>query len=117
MSSSTEAPAPGKSKPVRPGSTMSAKQIAQTVKDGRRVVFTTAVGEVDGYVGGMDDFHWLVVTPDAVRHLVHKSACLVTLSNVSTLWDEELVDVIDKVVAPFRQWVLRTYFGHSANPN
>jgi len=89
----------------------------QTVKDGRKVYFKTVVGDISGYVAAMDDYHWMVVTPGdhLTTHLVHKSAPLISLGRTSTFQDEDAHEEMDKIIAPFRQWVLRTYFGHIAN--
>jgi hypothetical protein len=117
MTSTQTAPPSQVKKPSRPGSSTSTKQIVQTVKDGRKVYFKTVVGDISGYVAGMDDYHWMVVTPaeNLTTHLVHKSAPLISLGRASTYQDEDTKEEMDKIIAPFRQWVLRTYFGRSAN--
>lgn len=47
--------------PARTGSQMSSKQIAYAVLAGKRLTFRIpTVGVVEGYVIGMDDYHWFV---------------------------------------------------------
>ena len=92
---------------------MSSKQLAKTVVEGRMVTFwfTTTLEPITGYLCGMDDFHWMVVTPHDEKHLVHKSAALVDLHTESTYGDEIMRPLLDDVVQPFRGWVERTFFG------
>lgn len=61
--------------------------MARAAVDGRMLVFRTGVlMPMDGYVVGMDDFHWLIATP-ADSHepvqttLIHKTCPLVTFTD------------------------------------
>jgi hypothetical protein len=72
------------------GSAMSDKQVARAAVNGQMIVFRTGLFVpvegyiiVEGYVVGMDDYHWLVATPSDDRLpvqtvLVHKTCPLVT---------------------------------------
>lgn len=95
------------------GSEMSAKQLARTVRDGRLVSFRFPTSEViEGYLCGMDDFHWLVVTPAGSKHLIHKgSASIIDLSDHPSYSDEPNRPELERVVAPFREHVEETFFG------
>lgn len=72
----------------KPGSGMSDKQIARAAVEGRRLIFrTVAFTPLDGYVVGMDDFHWLIASPGELDHepvfttLVHKTCPLVSFTD------------------------------------
>lgn len=84
---------------------MSTKQIARSVHDGRLVTFHIPGSEnISGYVAGMDDFHWLVLTPDGKEHLVHKSgASVVTIASQPTYAEEVLHADLERVIEPFRK--------------
>lgn len=87
----------------RSGSAMSDKQLARTVLDGRILTFTTSTGDiVTGYLGGMDNYHWLVVTPQKEQVLVHKSAPKIKIGDKSYA-NEQYQDGLEKVIRPFRQ--------------
>jgi hypothetical protein len=79
------------------GSHMSDKQMARAAVQGQRLIFRTGVEmPVEGYVVGMDDFHWLIATPSNPREpvmtvLVHKSCPLVSFTPVH-LEDEDEED-------------------------
>jgi hypothetical protein len=82
---------------------MSSKQLARTVVDGKRVRFTTSAAvAVEGYLCGMDDYHWMVVTPGAEVVLVHKSAPLIEIGVAGMYASEPNLDTIEKIVRPFR---------------
>lgn len=88
----------------RPGSAMSSKQLARTVVHGQKIRFTTATGDhVEGFLGGMDDYHWMVVTDDASVVLVHKSAPLIEINTHGQSYDMHPNHTdIEKIVRPFR---------------
>jgi hypothetical protein len=72
----------------RSGSAMSDKQIARAAVEGQRLIFRTgAWTPVDGYVVGMDDYHWLIATvgdesTDPVSTtLIHKTCPLVSFTD------------------------------------
>lgn len=83
---------------------MSSKQLARTVVDGRRINLTVSGLDqiLSGYLCGMDDFHYLIITPDCQTHLIHKgSAPAISLGGL--LYESEgRRDDLEKVVGPFR---------------
>lgn len=81
---------------------MSTKQLARTVLDGRKVTFNLGFEVVTGYLCGMDDFHWAVITPHAQVHLVHKSAPLASIESQASYANEPTRAALEKVVGPFR---------------
>lgn len=92
-------------KKARSGSAMSTKQLARTVFDGRKVTFSFPPSQVciEGYLCGMDDFHWMVITPGGKKHLIHKGgASVISLSDESTYANEPRLVELESVVAPFR---------------
>ena len=98
---------------------MSSKQLARTVLDGRRLTFRLTSGaEVEGYLSGMDDFHWMVVTSQGQKFLLHKgSTALIALGDESSYKDEPLYYEMEKVIRPFREFVSREYFGREPAPS
>lgn len=73
-------------RPRKTGSAMSDKQIARAAVEGRKIVFYSGVlMPVEGYVVGMDDYHWLIATPSerdlgVQTALVHKTCPLVSFT-------------------------------------
>ena len=95
---------------------MSSKQLARTVLDGKTVTFNLADGPLTGYLCGMDDFHWMIVTPYGDKFLIHKaSAASIEISDNPTYehLSSGMRDSLEVVVAPFRRWVEAAYFGRS----
>lgn len=102
---------------VRRGSSTSDKQVAYAVRNGHEIEFhhgVDGIHVVRGYVFGMDDYHWAVVTESLHQWLVHKSAPLLHISPDPTLPDENKQAEIESLVAPFREWVMRTHFRQTA---
>jgi hypothetical protein len=103
----------------RSGSAMSAKQMARAATAGRRITFCflAAKQEVEGYLVGMDDYHWFVATPighDVETMLIHKgSADLIKIDRVSSLEDEPsfLKDAVRKIGGSFFKHCTEKYFG------
>lgn len=98
------------------GSAMSSKQLARTVKDGKLLSFRFAGLEenLTGYLCGMDDYHWMVVTASGSLHLVHKGgAIVIDIAFNRTYEFEENHSELEKVVAPFRKYVNQNFFGVS----
>lgn len=95
------------------GATVSNRQLAYTVRDGRRVTFHIPnLDPVLGYLAGMDDYHWLVVTPDLKLHLVHKGFSRVdlgTLDQKGDLESEANKDEIQKLIRPFLQYLQKRH--------
>lgn len=93
------------------GSAMSDKQMARAAVDGRMLVFRTGVlVPMEGYVVGMDDFHWLIATPSDGHEpvqttLVHKTCPLVTFTD-HYLVDESAGDreKVQKIGDAFWTW-------------
>jgi hypothetical protein len=99
-------------KSAKSGSSLSTKQLGFAVKEGRQVHFEFPDREpITGYICGMDDFHWMVITPQGNKKLIHKgSASAIELPNEATYDTEPQKELLDSVVLPFRRWVLRTLF-------
>lgn len=96
----------------RQGSTMSDRQVAYAVKDGRMVTVTLPDGqEITGYIFGKDDYHWALVTPDGEVALVHKSAPALRISATSSL--SGAVESVRDMVEIYRQHVISTYFNQT----
>lgn len=89
------------------------KQLFRSVTEGRLVtcyVSHPEFGPVQGYVCGMDDFHWMLVTPDGEKYLLHKgSIAVIELHDDSTYAAEDNRRDLEQVVAPFRGWVEREW--------
>lgn len=114
---STTASAQASRRQQRRGSHFTDKQIAQSVKDGRAVHVTLLDGRtVLGWVYGMDDFHWGLVTLDGSKVLVHKSAPFVEFTvHLLAQQTSAVQALIEPVVTPFRAHVVETVFSKS-NP-
>lgn len=96
---------------------MSSTQLARTVVDGKLVTFHVPVLPISGYICGMDDFHWMVVTPQGKLFLVHKaSASVIQISDQTTYEDESEHDSLDGIVGPFRRFVEAEFFGRACAP-
>lgn len=97
----------------RSGAFMSEKQIARAVVKGQRLTFISAVGELSGYVIGMDDFHWLILcSSDTNPYLVHKSAAFVRFGPESLSTEKSWVkEAVEEMGESFRAYCARTYLG------
>jgi hypothetical protein len=103
---------------TRRGSALSDRQIAYSVRTGQRIaVLLPLLGDVEvaGYAFGLDDYHLGLVTRDGQRLLIHKSAHLM-FSREGTYANEPRREELEALVAPFRRWVERVHFGHTAAP-
>lgn len=89
------------------GATVSRKTIALAAIEERRVTFTLGPGwTVDGYLCGMDDYHYKVVQPGRVVSLVHKAHAVVTIyEDGQTLRDlsQEEQDELRPIIVPFKE--------------
>lgn len=94
---------------------MSRKQIARTVLNGQQVTFESPSGSmVRGYVYGMDDYHWAVVSPNGQTSLVHKAGAPVIRIHPECTYEDELAkDDLEPLIRPFRQWVSEHVFGQT----
>lgn len=100
--------------PARGGSSLSTKQLARTAVDGKALTIRVDGENLRGYLCGMDDFHWMIVTPDGEKHLVHKgSASIITLADEPSYEAEENHDVLERVVGPFREAMIRDHFNRT----
>lgn len=108
------------------GSHNSSKQLAHAATRGSRVTFTTTAGVVSGYLVGMDDYHWVVVSPeDSTLHvtLVHKaSSPIVNVGSSNNLQDEQdsTREYVAQVGSAFFSWCsnnfgLQAYEGNKVN--
>jgi len=89
--------------------------MVRTVMDGRQVRLQTLVGEAVGYLAGMDDFHWMIVSPDGQVILVHKgSTPVISFDQGCAYAAEDNLDALEKIIGPFRSHVQQTYFGRAA---
>lgn len=94
----------------RRGSNFSDKQVAQSVKDRTPVRVTLADDSViDGWIYGMDDFHWGIVDSGGDTYLVHKSAPALQFLSYPVLKTGERDSVAEKT-EPFRDYVMRNFF-------
>ncbi len=98
---------------VMTGSEMSSKQLARTVIDGRILTFHLLTGDsINGYLCGMDDYHWMIVTTDGGKHLIHKgAAALIKIASEPTYDEKHRSESIEEIILPFRRLVEREIFG------
>ena len=99
----------------RTGSSMSSKQMAYSVRHGRKVILRLRSGNSqEGYLCGEDSFHWRIIRPDGRILLVHKAGVeLVEFLNEATYDDEPRRDELEKAVGPFREFVEVYHFGRT----
>ena len=93
----------------RRGAQVSTKQLVVTVLNDRRVTMrylVAGVVELHGWIGGWDDFHWVVVDERADVHLVHKTTVTVKISKSD---NTAMPDEVRQVVAGFKKWVQENY--------
>ena len=103
---------------------MSSKQLAYAATAGRRITFDflSSARTIQGYLVGMDDFHWLVAYPahgEVETALLHKGAVdLVVLSGSRILADEDpsIRVAIEEIGRQFLDFCERTYFGKNTTP-
>lgn len=110
----------------RRGSDASDRQIANAAMRGRRVIFmwlaTQPRHEIQGYVVGMDDYHWLVASPipesdrtqgeDPITlSLVHRTASVIKLPPQEALTSEtnEVQEAVRRVGQGFWSYCENTY--------
>ena len=114
----------------RRGAAVSSKQIAKAALHGRKVTMkflrSQPAHEVNGYVVGMDDFHWLVasVIPAYLRvgdetvslSLIHKSSAdVIGLASDSTLnlEDTDTQKALTRLGGAFWSWCEENYSGRN----
>lgn len=96
------------------GSAFSDKQIAFAVKDGKpvRVYFDDCL-QIQGWICGIDDYHWGVVDASGEVNLVHKSVGRLTILSEPMGIPPE----VEAIVAPCRDYVMREFFKTPAPAN
>lgn len=107
----------------RTGSTMSDRQMGRAAVEQKKLRFHGIAPHLtrDGYLVGMDDFHWLAAVPDmggSFVTLVHKACPLVDFLPV--FLDDEEEDVqkwVEQVGRGFWEHCKKTYLGHTAAPS
>lgn len=98
---------------TRIGASLSDKQVAQSVLDGKRVEATLPNGQsISGYVFGRDDYHWAIATPDGETVLVHKSIPALRVAANAGLHMEPRRDDLEQMISPFRQHLLNQRHSH-----
>lgn len=102
----------------RSGSFFADKQIAYAVRDGVAVEVTLVGGQsVIGWVFGTDNYHWGLVSRMGEVSLIHKSApCLKITEHKLSREPQDVQDVVNDLVGPFRDYVMREHFGKTAVP-
>lgn len=98
---------------------MSIKQLAQTVRYGRKVTFLVFDGEpIIGYLGGMDTEYLYVLSPTAdsfQRWVISRSGSpAFELHEQSTYDDEPHRAEMENIVGPFRTWIVNRIFGRDS---
>ena len=97
------------------GSSLSDRQVAYSVRDGRLVTVTLPNGEqINGYVMGSDDYHWALVTLNEEIVLVHKSVPSLCIDRRGSMPAQS--ERIKSLTAAFRQFVMETHFASSTKP-
>lgn len=100
-------------------STMSVRQLGQTVRHGQKVTFLIFDGDpVTGYLAGMDDEHYFVLQPGHdhgedcfTKNLIRKHGSPhMTIHSNSTYNNEPLREEMELIVGPFRTWVMNHVF-------
>jgi hypothetical protein len=77
---------------------MSSKQIARAAVDRRRLRFNLYGNiPVEGYVVGMDDYHWLISSGEDPTMLVHKGSTM-TVEFLERFLSEELESLQKRVI-------------------
>jgi hypothetical protein len=103
--------------PPSPDFRMRARQLASTVRQGRKILFSVLDEEpVIGYLAGMDEDTYFVVVPETDKDEVHKvllsrqSILLFQLFDERTFQEEPLYEKMNAIVKPFRDSVNSIYF-------
>lgn len=103
----------------RVGSSMSNKQVAYAATSGHKIEFQLGHGydPIEGYVVGMDDYHWMVASPEGdtiAKSIISKgNTVALLLSPAPTLMDEPpaVRVAITEVGRGFWLFCDKTYFG------
>lgn len=97
----------------------SVREIAQTVRYGRKVTFLVFDGDpIEGYVAGMDEDYFYVLAPNADgkgfrRWYINRAGNpAFELHAESTYGNEPQREAMDVIIAPFRGWVSSHVLGN-----
>lgn len=99
---------------------MSTKQLAQSVRHGRKVTFQIYDGEpITGYLGGMDEEYFYVLTPEegGYRRLVilRAGSPAFELHAESTYEVEPQREAMEEIIRPFRGFIMNRIFGNGSD--
>lgn len=94
---------------------MNVKQLAQTVRFGRKVTFLIFDGDpITGYLGGMDEEYFYVLAPNEKgyeRWVVSKAGNpAFMLHEDSTYESEAQREAMEEIIGPFRGFVINRIF-------
>lgn len=94
---------------------MSVKQLAQTVRYGRKVTFLVFDGDpITGYLGGMEDEYFLVLSPTEdgfEKWVLNRSGNpAFRLHTTATYEKEPQREAMEEIIGPFRGWVIARIF-------
>jgi hypothetical protein len=97
---------------------MSTRQIAQTVRYGRKVTFLVFDGDpITGYLAGMDEDSFLVLAPKNdgyEKWIINRSGNpAYQLHDEPTYEGESARSAMDEIIGPFRGYVMNRIFGDS----
>lgn len=102
----------GAARNQRQGSAVSTKELGRAAVEGRRLILTfTSGARVEGYLAGMDDYHWKIVDPDGGVLLIHKSAPEIIRISDADLDQAENATEIKAICDPFRKAMEREALG------
>lgn len=91
------------------GSEASRREVGWSVKLGRLVTAHLPGGStIAGYVYKSDDYHWMLVDQELNTHAIHKS-CSLSFGPASYA-QEPRHGELERLVAPYRDHVMRTQF-------
>lgn len=102
---------------------MRAKQLASTVRQGRRITISILdEDQVEGYLCGMDDDTYFLICPtsDGVTEklLISKvNVLFIRLHDERTFREEPLAHIMEPIVKPFREYITKEYFSEPKRGN
>lgn len=91
---------------------MSTKELCRSVVDGR--VLTLYFGDgstLVGYLCGIDDFTYRIVDANGNIEIIHKTGAPRVRVGEARYDEEQNKDTLERVVRPFREWVLTNQYG------
>lgn len=105
------------------GSSQSDKQVYHAVKDLRAVLVPSIADQsgqaLRGYITGMDDYHWVILSDDLLTYMIHKTvpALVVTDAKAQDEPNDMFKSLVMERTSSFREYVLREHFKISAPSN